>query len=80
MEYTDVRNAWRCEYCDKLIYNLDEWGHPAAGAPPPRFLSRAYTKVCTLCFDIAHLLDENLYFQKIQAAWEESCTKKKSNY
>lgn len=71
MQHTDVRTAWRCQFCDKLIYNLDEKGYPAPGAPPPRFVSRRYQKVCVLCFDIYHIFDENGYFVRLNAEWEE---------
>lgn len=81
-EDTDVEEAWRCGFCNLYVYNLG-WKNgvsfPVAGAPPPRYVSKQYPRVCILCFDMAKLFEENPYFLRIQAAWEER-DKKKSVY
>ena len=73
---TDVADAWNCDCCKKLIYNLED-GKPAPGAPPPRRLSKRYEKVCVLCYDLGHVFDNNQYFLALQTEWEDRQVVKK---
>lgn len=72
---TDIQEAWRCDYCNKLIHNI-EWAngysYPAVGAPPPRYLNKIYQRTCTLCFDLHHLLVDRPYFMRLHTQWEEA--------
>lgn len=43
---------WRCTGCDTLMYNLDEEGKPAPGAPTPRWWSMEHPKLCSLCYEM----------------------------
>jgi hypothetical protein len=44
-----VTEPWRCSACQYLMYNLDEYGYPAAGAPTPHMFNKNYPKVCSTC-------------------------------
>lgn len=47
-----VDDAWECDACHQLIYNIVD-GYPAPGAPMPKFWSIKYRKVCTACYQLA---------------------------
>jgi hypothetical protein len=67
-KYPDVEDAWRCDGCRQLIYNVClENGHvyPIAGAPLPRYLSADYKKVCGLCVSMHSAVHDNLYFRAL---------------
>lgn len=57
---------WRCTHCEKLMFNVDEKGYPAPGAPTPLFVSVCYPKVCSLCWTLDLQLSVKGYWQKIE--------------
>lgn len=72
---TSVRDAWRCDGCSRLVYNLtppDARGftYPAHGAPVPKYLNSEYRQVCNVCYDMFQPLRKNTSY------WEISGTKK----
>jgi hypothetical protein len=75
----ELTECWRCDHCNLLIYNVQELDgrlYPAPGAPTPKYVSKMYPKVCSLCFDLHHILAESTYFMKIQTAYEEERDKR----
>jgi hypothetical protein len=75
MNATDVIDAWRCDYCNIYVYNLEVKGGvlgPTHGAPTPKYLSKLYPKVCTLCFDMHNVIKDNDYFMCEQTKWEDA--------
>lgn len=63
--------AWRCDACEHLIYNVDAKGYPAAGAPMPKFWSISKSKVCTACYEMAMALHNRpgQYWEKLHNDW-----------
>lgn len=57
--------AWRCVVCDFLVYNLDENGYPASGAPSPKFVSTDYPIVCKACWALYASIDSSKYFSQL---------------
>ena len=67
--------AWRCQHCRALIYNIfwfEDRAYPVAGAPSPKFASKWYSKVCTLCFQLYNIASESPYLKKLQLDWEKT--------
>ena len=56
----DEIEPWRCTNCNKLIYNLDEEGHPAPGAPASRWWSLEHNRVCNFCYEVALAAKEGI--------------------
>lgn len=61
----DVIEPWRCEFCQRLIYNLDEDGYPAPGAPEAYFFSLEYARICSVCHAMASVLMISPYWKKL---------------
>lgn len=69
---TGVPEAWRCDVCEQLIYNVDARGYLAPGAPMPKYWSVSKPAVCTACYQMAtvlHEADHNEYWKKLHAEW-----------
>ena len=69
-----VREPWRCDNCNALMYNLEVLDgrlYPAPGAPEGKYLNTKYPRVCSLCFELHHNLIENRYWMKLHTDWEE---------
>jgi hypothetical protein len=64
-----TREPWTCDSCGLFVYNLDENGKPAPGAPSPYFggeySGRRYEQVCTACFQMKDALSSD-YWRSIQ--------------
>ena len=58
----EVQDAWRCDSCAALIYNL-EAGHPAPGAPKPLYLDHRYQNVCMTCFQLGLVVRDSPYWK-----------------
>jgi len=56
---------WRCTACGVFVYNLDDSGNPAPGAPVPRYISRDFPIACSVCWSLYTALDNSDYFKKI---------------
>lgn len=65
------KTAWRCQNCRMLVYNLDEFGYPAPGAPEWKFASKFWNRLCTLCFQLYHIAADSEYLKKAQLEWEK---------
>jgi len=63
----DVRDAWRCDGCDRLIYNLKD-SYPAPGAPLPKYVNGDYKKVCRLCYEMHWALNDKSYWLNLPAS------------
>lgn len=73
-------SAWRCNHCQELMYNTDNRGRPAPGAPTPNFYNKDYQKVCFLCFCIGHNERfSNSYWLTLHYEWKREQEKKKTN-
>lgn len=55
------REPWRCQQCNALIYNLDSDGHPAPGAPLPKYGGPDHPEICTLCFQMNSVIESSLF-------------------
>lgn len=67
-EYPGVEEAWRCDGCGQLMYNIClENGHfyPAAGAPLPRYLSQTFKQVCSVCLLMYNTINDSDYFRTL---------------
>lgn len=53
-------DAWRCDSCRHLMYNVDAKGYPAPGAPLPHFFSLEMPRVCQVCFFLRRTLVDHL--------------------
>lgn len=74
------RDAWRCDYCQTLIYNTDELGRPKEGAPWPKILFGTYKKVCNVCFALhGNGRFGTDYWQRLHREWQLEQDKKKND-
>lgn len=76
----DLREPWRCSFCNFFVYNTDEGG-PIKGAPIARYYSTAYPSVCAIC----HALVNNPslvtdYWRGLQREWEKKQKELKDKY
>lgn len=74
-EYPGVDEAWRCDGCTQLIYNLRlENGHlyPTTGAPLPRYINPSYKKVCSLCHTLYNVINDSDYFRGLSQNADEA--------
>jgi hypothetical protein len=63
-----VGDAWRCDGCNQLIYNVSlENGHayPRVGAPFPAYLNLTYKKVCAVCLLMYNTINDSNYFRAL---------------
>lgn len=65
VDSNSVRDAWRCSFCNELIYNRDAAGNPTEGAPIPHFVSQKHKEVCTTCFQLSSIRD-NDYWRDVE--------------
>jgi hypothetical protein len=56
---------WRCSVCGLYVYNLDDEGYPASGAPSPRYISQTFPIVCSVCWTLYVTIDRSEYFAKL---------------
>ena len=84
-ESPDIRDAWRCQACYALMYNIawfrNEYGEwvcvPVEGAPLPRFVSGGYSSVCSVCFDMYDVIADSDYWKRIHAEFVQRGEKAK---
>lgn len=69
------QEIWRCRYCQTLMYNLDDAGNPAPGAPIPRYGGLEYPELCTVCFGMLSTINNKLYWTSLHNAWKEGFKK-----
>ena len=64
-EYPEIENAiaispWRCHgACGQLMYGVDResgWNYPEANTPVGSFISKAYPRVCHICWELFHVV------------------------
>jgi hypothetical protein len=69
---------WRCDNCHELMYNRED-GHPAAGAPPTKYLNETYKHVCTLCFQLGSIIRDSVYWKKLADDHAEKTLRLRNN-
>lgn len=74
-----VPEAWRCDACGHLIYNVDAKGYPAPGGPMPHYWSVSKPAVCTACFQMGDNLASNAYWVALHREWREEEKRTKDN-
>lgn len=65
---------WRCAACDAFMYNrrfIDGDLYPIEGAPPSKYLSLQYPRVCSLCFELHLILDTSEYWKRLESTKRE---------
>ncbi len=63
-----VDNAWRCNNCKELMYNLrTKQGitYPAPGAPFPNFYNDEFPQLCSVCRDLLWVVSNSDYWRQI---------------
>lgn len=55
---------WRCDHCQKLIYNVEN-GYPAPGAPAPRYLDSDHKNLCEVCFAMGSVIRNSTYWKDL---------------
>lgn len=73
------RVAWRCSHCRQLMYLKDKNGNPAKGAPPAKFISSTYDRVCSLCWEMWMAISGKSYWESLHTQWETEQKKRKKN-
>lgn len=71
--------AWRCDACGSLIYNVDEQGYPAAGAPMPHYWNVSKPAVCAVCYALGNNLATNEYWVALHREWRQEEANAKQN-
>jgi len=66
-----IRRAWRCSHCGELMYLKDRKGYPKAGAPPAKFVSAQYDRVCSLCWDMYMAISCRSYWKNLHDLWKD---------
>ena len=51
------------------MYNLDAGGHPAPGAPFPKFFTNVFSELCTLCHSLLLNVDK-FYWKNLHGEYE----------
>lgn len=74
-----VGEAWRCDVCEQLIYNVDAKGYPAPGAPMPKFWSVSKPAVCTVCYQMVTPLATHEYWVALHREWRDEEKRAKEN-
>jgi hypothetical protein len=69
------RQPWRCDSCGLFVFNKDENGHPAPGAPPSFFGGehggKKYENVCAVCYEMKDAASSD-YWRDIQRKQDEA--------
>lgn len=75
--HPDMVDSWRCNSCDRLIYNTaieDGQIVPRQGAPLPLWANKTFPSVCAVCYEMYSALD------KIKSGyWRDSTSSKPLN-
>lgn len=64
---SEVRSAWKCDGCKRLIYKTKD-SHPAPGAPIPKYINTDYKQVCTVCYEMHWALNNKSYWLNLPAS------------
>jgi hypothetical protein len=73
-----TREAWRCDACRALMYDLED-GKPTEGAPMPHYLSDKLQNVCSLCFQMGSLIKNSMYWKRLSDEHEKRFGQLKSD-
>jgi len=75
------RDAWHCDNCQALEYNVQPGtNRPVPGAPMPHFISAKFQRVCSLCYDLYNNARFSLdYWQTAQREWRDREEKRKKD-
>jgi hypothetical protein len=79
-DYDKLRQPWRCDFCEKLIYSTDLDGKPIGGAPMPRYYDETYKNLCSVCHALVTngRFDSN-YWRELHRTWAEEEAKRRKN-
>src|SRR6185312_8038571 len=69
------REPWRCRHCQTFMYNRDEKGNPAPGAPTPKWGGPSYPELCSVCFEMKMVVDSGIYWKNLHEAWKKGSQK-----
>lgn len=71
-----MAQPWRCEKCGLFVYNRDENGYPADGAPECQHIM-AFGRVCEVCHELWWNVFKSEYWRHVQA--EASAEERRKN-
>lgn len=63
--------AWKCDHCKSIMYNVDADGYAIPGAPMPKFANADHNNVCSLCHAMFLAVDST-YFRKLNTERAEA--------